>query len=849
MKHLNKKFLEIGLSVGFLGGAIFFINKELHRFNFFEVMQATLALPVMSLGLALFFTGVNYLVLAGYDGLALRFIGEKVPLRSIGFTSFVSYAFGNSLGIFWGNLIRYRLYQTLGLEPEKVAQAMSFVFFTFWLGFLTLLGVSFLVVPTELPTVLQWLPIKTTFLLGVIFSGIVAIFLAWTSLGNRQINWKKSVWKLPGLRFNILQISLVILDWVLAAGVLYVLLPDTVSISYGGFLSVFLLTQFVAIISQVPGGIGVFEALIILMLPTTKTDSSALLAALLIYRAIYYLLPLLAAFIVYSAHEIHKNKIQVMNAIHVTSKIVPVFLSMAVFLSGLMLILTGTLPSEGGRMHLLKDILPLPAIELSHFLASLVGVGLLILAQAIKNRVNVAYYLTIGLLFFGIIFSLIKSLDYEQAFLMTLLLVVFLPAKKYFHRNTSLFNANFNVGWFLSVGFSLALATTLGLFLYQHVEYQNDLWWQFTWNGDASRFLRSQIGGVVLLLFFFLVRLFQIQPQKLEPPGSIDLAKVEQIISHTEQTMANLAYLGDKYFYFNQAGTSFIMFGVRGRSLIALGDPIGPMKDLSEMVQSFRAFSKKNGYKAAFYQVTSATLPAYLDNGMSLIKLGEEALIPLSEFSLEGKKRQDFRSARNKLEAQGFRFEIMPKESVKEWIPLLRNVSNQWLEGKQAKEKGFSLGKFETHYIERFPIACVRNEKDEIIAFSNLWLGSNKQELSIDLMRFDPQISPNGTMEYLFSQILLWGKSEGYAYFNLGMAPLSGMMEGENAPLWHKFANLTFDHGNKFYNFEGLRAYKEKFSPQWESRYLATEKRMSVPGVLSDATILISGGLSGIFKK
>lgn len=150
-------------------------------------------------------------------------------------------------------------------------------------------------------------------------------------------------------------------------------------------------------------------------------------------------------------------------------------------------------------------------------------------------------------------------------------------------------------------------------------------------------------------------------------------------------------------------------------------------------------------------------------------------------------------------------------------------------------------------YIARCPVAVVQ-KGDEIVAFANMWSAAGNEELSIDLMRHLPSC-PETIMDYLFAKIMLWGAGEGYQWFNLGMAPLSGLDENALAPFWSKAGTLVFRHGEHFYNFQGLRQYKEKFTPEWHPKYLACRGGLALPRILANLTALISGGLSGIVTK
>jgi phosphatidylglycerol lysyltransferase len=177
----------------------------------------------------------------------------------------------------------------------------------------------------------------------------------------------------------------------------------------------------------------------------------------------------------------------------------------------------------------------------------------------------------------------------------------------------------------------------------------------------------------------------------------------------------------------------------------------------------------------------------------------------------------------------------------------LKQISDAWLAEKDTREKGFSLGFFEPEYMKKLPIAIVRRQGN-IIAFANIWPGADSEELSIDLMRHLPS-APNGIMDYLFVELMLWGKQQDYDWFSLGMAPMSGLEDRTLAPLWHKVGTFVFRHGEHFYNFQGLRQYKEKFDPVWQSKYLACRGGLALPRILANVATLISGGVKGMITK
>jgi phosphatidylglycerol lysyltransferase len=324
--------------------------------------------------------------------------------------------------------------------------------------------------------------------------------------------------------------------------------------------------------------------------------------------------------------------------------------------------------------------------------------------------------------------------------------------------------------------------------------------------------------------------------------------RVRAVVGRAGQSTANAALMGDKRFLWSTDGQAFIMYQVSGNHWIALGDPVGPAAAWEELGWSFRELADRYDGRPVFYQVSGESLAMYVDMGLTLAKLGEDGRVSLSEFSLEGSKRAEFRQALNKARRQGATFEIVPRAEVGAILADLRAVSDSWLADKAASEKGFSLGAFTEHYVSQFDCAIVRAD-GAIVAFANLWPAPAAGELSIDLMRHTQQ-APKGIMDYLFTELMLWGKANGYSWFSLGMAPLSGLEQHELAPLWHKLGHLIFSHGEAFYNFEGLRHYKEKFDPEWQPRYIACPGGLlGLPRALLDTSRLISGGAGKILKK
>jgi phosphatidylglycerol lysyltransferase len=518
-----------------------------------------------------------------------------------------------------------------------------------------------------------------------------------------------------------------------------------------------------------------------------------------------------------------------------------------VFIGGVILVLSGATPGVHGRLAWLDRVVPLAVIELSHLLASAAGVALLLLARGLQLRLNAAFHFAAALLLGGIVLSLLKGLDYEEATALALVFIGLWVSRGEFYRPSALLAERFTPGWLVAVAVVIGASLWLGFFSYKHVEYSDELWWRFSAGADAPRFLRATVGAVVLLGTVAAARL--LRPARLEPdlPGPAELDRAAEVIRRSPVSEANVALLGDKALLFSDSGSAFIMYGIEGRSRVAMGDPVGPESEQRELAWRFRELCDLHAAWPVFYEVSSRTLSIYVDMGLTLSKLGEEARVPLDGFSLEGGSRKSLRQSVRRVEKEGCSFAIIACEHVPPLLPELRAISEQWLAHKNTAEKGFSLGRFDDAYLCRFPVAVVRRE-GRIIAFSNLWLAAPGTELSVDLMRYAGD-APNGVMEYLFAELMMWGRDQGYRWFNLGMAPLAGMEAGRHVRLWNQLGGLLFRHGEHFYNFAGLRQYKEKFDPVWEPRYLASPGGLVLARVVTNVGVLISGGLRGVVSR
>jgi phosphatidylglycerol lysyltransferase len=346
-----------------------------------------------------------------------------------------------------------------------------------------------------------------------------------------------------------------------------------------------------------------------------------------------------------------------------------------------------------------------------------------------------------------------------------------------------------------------------------------------------------------------LWRLASIAPPKtFKKPTPVELAAAQKLLVKSSHTQGYLALLGDKYLFWNAEHTAFIMFETTAKFWIALSDPIGEASEFKNLLREFQAQADRFGAKPVFYRVGAELLPHYLELGLSLHKLGEEARVNLPKFTLRGKALDAQRNRWNKFNKMGYQFEILTGTALEQAIPCLRRISDAWMRNKNTQEKGFSLGFFDENYLRFTDVAVIKDETGAIMAFANLWRTDKREEIAIDLMRYDPK-AVKGIMDFLFAELMLWGQAEHYQWFSMGLAPLAGLDAHPLAPLWHKVGATLFNTGEKYYNFKGLQDYKAKYAPSWEARYLAAPTGAALPFVMLNITCVIAGGWQGIFAK
>jgi phosphatidylglycerol lysyltransferase len=425
------------------------------------------------------------------------------------------------------------------------------------------------------------------------------------------------------------------------------------------------------------------------------------------------------------------------------------------------------------------------------------------------------------------------------------------PFRAAFPRKARLAQMEITPGWLVSAAAVVVGAGLLGLWSFEYADYADRPWWRVVGDDDAARAVRAWAGAALALFAFGVWRLFASTPTpRVVGEADPDFTRVRAILAKAESAEpgSNLALLGDKRFLFSASGESFLMFGVRGRSWVALGAPVGRADERLELLWRFRELADAHGARPGVYALGPEDLPDVVELGFSIQKTGESAVLALEGFTLSGRRREALRrNWRKTVESGHATFEVVPPPPPGALMDELKAISDEWLSHHAGGEKNFTMGGFFPRYVAEFPIALVRVE-GVIVAFATLWLTADRSAFSMDLMRYS-DAAPKNIMDYLFVELLQWGRSEGFQAFEFGMAPLAGLDDRPLAPMMSRVGKLLFERGEEIYNFQGVRRYKDKYDPIWQPRYIAAPHKWTIPILLADVGLMSSGGMAGLAKR
>ncbi|HEY3328969.1 MAG TPA: flippase-like domain-containing protein [Capsulimonadaceae bacterium] len=606
------------------------------------------------------------------------------------------------------------------------------------------------------------------------------------------------------------------------------------------------------IVSPTPQGIGVVEGGMALTFIAAHLDHHASWSIALAFRAFAFWIPMLCGVFCLRAlgrdkrrrGKTHSNNVQLS--------------ALLIGIMGVVNVVSAVHPTLRYRFHILHHELALP-LDISHgsrLTAALAGFFLLLVARGLLRRKRAAWVLAIVALFISAIAHLVKGLDYEEASLATIIMIWLVTQQAKFYAASDPPSIWQGVrGLAAAVVFTLAYGVT-GLWVLNHefkVNYGlmtaiSQTIGMFTTLGPDlvprthfGTYFRDSIYAVGASTMTFAVLMF-LRPVLYRGKATADerMRAADIVASHGQSPLANYALFDDKDYFFTPCG-SVVAYSVIGRTVVALGDPIGPAVDASNAISSFAEYCRRNDWRMGFYQCRPDYLDDYAAAGFEQLCIGHDAVVTLRDFTVLGGSNKQIRWSLNRLTKLGYRVQVLNAPHSEGLISQLREVSDEWLSAMGGSEKRFSLGWFDEAYLQTCRIMVVLDPDLKVTAFANILPRYGQNETSIDLMRRRADVE-SGTMEFLFVKLLEWAREEGFERFNLGLSPLSGVGDAPDDPAVERALNYIYHHMNQFYSFKGLHTFKSKFRPVWEPRYLIYPNATHLPQIALAVIHANSGG-------
>ncbi len=761
---------------------------------FTEVPRPTLLAIVVGGTLAFTATGA-------YDIFASRHFGVKIPIRTSLKIGWVAQAFNNfaGLGGLTGGTIRAKYYAKAGADKDTALKITLAV----WAS--NLIGLFVMLVAT-LPFAIKY-DRGGLWIVPLVMSLYIPLYFWGGKLKIGKIDLSRSPFALQNFKQKTEMTFASLFDWVVA-GVYFwacvlLFIPEA-----DLWLSLFVYSTgtLVGLISFIPGGLGTFDLTVATLFKGVGYDTTRLLLAIIVYRVCYYAIPWILASL-YGASELLAPKIGLGDKRKREDTLVTV-LWIGTLLAGVVLIISVFSPAISRRFDILNNIVPHGVIEASRMTTLLIGIMLIILSRGIRARVARIWGISFTIMVAGAATSIAKGLDWEEALILLVLSTILFSVRSAFNRAPLKLTAKGFVVSALTI-----VGIPLGIFLWR-LYHDHQIERPFPDHGTALR--HTFFYGALCVILTLTILFSRGGRLEFTPPTEEDVARYEEFLAkYGGNEYSHLFFLGDKHVFYSAKGNVALLYRPHRNNLIILGDPIGDEKCFEAAIDEFVRLAEEHRMNVAIYELSAKYLATCADQGFTFVKIGEDAMLNLETYSNVGNKGKIFRRMRNRMEEKGTHFELIEPPFTQEFLDEVRSVSDAWI-GKR-EEMGFSLGRFDPAYLGRAPIAVVRNEK-RIEGFASI-MPASPNVASIDLMRIRPD-APGGTMDGIFVSLIEWARDAGYEYYNLGMAPLSNTGRAVYSGSKQKVVRYIYDFGNRAYNFKGLRSYKEKFRPEWTSRYL-----------------------------
>lgn len=796
MKKKVENILSYAKRIFFIGILILIVfefaklRKEISINDLRDIMESV---GIFKLLILCIFAFIAISPMINYDFLFSKMIGEERDKKYILERSITINTFNNLIG--FGGLVNIGL-RAQYFEPEDNKGAFaklivkSFLFYFTGCSFLALVGLIYGIASKDF-IILKFWPV----LLGGILYFPLA--LAVSKFKNEdKIRFSKDF----ALKFSLTSV----LEWT-GAFLTFFIIGKVLGLKINllTLLAIFIISNLTGIISMIPGGLGSFDLLALSLLTSYRINKELVLSWLLLYRLFYYVIPFfvgLIFFIKNSENILIKAKDEV--GAKLAKSLSLDLLVLLLYILGIFFIFSVTIPDELEKISWLSKFGHLQGNLIYQFPSILFGILYIFLGLANKKKVKRAFGPTMLILFLGLIYAKFTKFSlYTMTYIIFCMVLAYI-SKNLLYKNQLIYSYEDKTRLTLFLAF-ISLISIIFFTKNYHIVKINRLNKYILLPFDVPLIKVFSV-LLILCLCVYILNLY-LRGERKTIGESVDFPKIDYLLeNYPSTTSAGLAYLGDKDIFCledkEKKLRAALQFFTYKDKVVVMGDPFGDPDFYDELLENFIKEANLYDYNPIFYEISEKYLMKLHDHGFAFMKFGESASVKVEEFSLEGKRNKSFRNVMNKFDKANIKFHILSPPHSKEVMKELKDLSDKWLDGR--KEIGFSLGFFAQDYLQKSDLAVVRDENGDLIAFANIIPNENCQMLTIDLMRFDQEKSPNGAMDFLFINLFLYCKDIGKEYFDLGMAPLYNVGVNENSFLEEKLAFLVYKFGDRFYSFE-----------------------------------------------
>ena len=591
--------------------------------------------------------------------------------------------------------------------------------------------------------------------------------------------------------------------------------------SFGVAASAYIIAVLMMMASPFLRGLGAVEFAMVYVLEKFGYGPAQALSVTVLYRVFEFWLPLLAGLLSFA----WKGQ-------KIFFRIAPAMLT---FTLGIVNIISVVTPPIHQRLHLLREYIPLTTIHASNLMVLFIGLSLLITSAFLFRGLRNAWTIALILSIFSLVGHLTKALDYEEAIVAAITVIVLISTASQYRIRSS--------NKWMRAGLKTALISFAAVLLFGFVSFYfidvrhfgADFTWQQSLLHTFKSFLLVEdanlnpvtrfghefvwvIRGLGFLTWFFLLFTI-IKPHLKEQTVSENYKeKAKFLLSQFgDSAMDYYKLYKDKLYFFSDVHDAFLAYRISNGFAIVLEEPVCAEEYKTDVIAEFDKHCRKMGLKPAFYRVDENSIPWFNEVRKQKLIIGQEAILEINSFSLEGKDKKSLRNGLSSLQKKGYTVAVHIAPHTEALLFQLKNVSDDWLENFNKEERIFSQGMFDEKELQQQDIITLSNSAGDIKAFLNIIPDYAEDECTYDLIR-KTNDAPSAAIDALIIQLIEYAKEHKQLYLNLGLVPMTGIEQPGNAA--EQIIKLAAAKIKRFQHYKGLRVFKEKYATLWENKYL-----------------------------